>query len=118
MSSKPMRLIYVAGPFSAPTQFEVDANIRRAEELGLEVARLGASPVIPHANTRSLHLQVPQVFMLEATLELMRRCDALVLVEGWQDSQGTRDEMCEAHFLGLPVFYTLFGLKSWLEGLK
>jgi nucleoside 2-deoxyribosyltransferase len=113
-----MRLIYIAGPFRSANDNGVEANIRRAEALGLEVAKLGASPVIPHANTRSLHHHVPESFMLEATLELMRRCDALVLVEGWQDSQGTRDEMCEAHFLGLPVFYTLFGLKNWLEGLK
>jgi hypothetical protein len=113
-----VKIVYVAGRFRAANDFEVEANIRRAEALGLEVAKLGASPVIPHANTRSLHNHIGEAFMLEATLELMRRCDALVLVEGWQDSQGTRDEMCEAHFLGLPVFYTLFGLKNWLEGLK
>lgn len=113
-----MRCIYVAGKFRGATQFEVDQNIQRAEALGLEVAKLGASPVIPHANTRSLHTHMPESFMLEATLELMRRCDALILVEGWQDSQGTRDEMCEASFLGIPVFHTLFGLKNWLEGVK
>lgn len=113
-----MRLVYVAGPFRSLTPEGVEDNIRRAEAIGLEVARLGASPVIPHANTRSLHNHIDEGFMLEATLELMRRCDALVLVEGWSESQGTRDEMCEAHFLGLPVFHSLFGLKNWLEGLK
>lgn len=113
-----MKLVYVAGPFRAPTPEGVFGNILRAEAVGYEVAKLGASPVIPHANTRSLHSHIDEAFMLEATLELMRRCDALVLVEGWQESQGTRDEMCEAHFLGLPVFYTLLGLKNWLEGLK
>lgn len=113
-----MKLVYIAGPFRAANDNGVEANIGRAEALGLEVAKLGASPVIPHANTRSLHHHIDEDFMLAATLELMRRCDALVLVEGWQGSQGTRDEMCEAHFLGLPVFYTLFGLKNWLEGLK
>ncbi len=113
-----MKAVYVAGPFRAANDFEVGANIRRAEEIGLEVAKLGASPVIPHANTRSLHHHMPEPFMLEATLELMRRCDALILVEGWRESAGTRDEMQEAHWLGIPVFYTLFGLKNWLENVK
>lgn len=113
-----MRAVYCAGPFRAATDEQREANIRRAEEMGLEVAKLGASPVIPHANTRHLHSHVPEAFMLEATLELMRRCDAVILCEGWQESAGTRDEVCEAHWLGLPVFYTLFGLKSWLEAAK
>jgi nucleoside 2-deoxyribosyltransferase len=113
-----MRTIYVAGPFKADTDEGVEFNIARAEALGKEVGKLGASPVIPHANTRSFHKEFPEEFMLEATLELMRRCDAVVLTEGWQESSGTRDEICEANWLGIPVFYTLFGLKSWLEGLK
>lgn len=113
-----MRLVYVAGKFRSPTDEGREANIRRAEAMGLEVAKLGASPVIPHANTRHLHSHVPEEFMLEATLELMRRCDAVILTEGWRESAGTRDEICEAHWLGIPVFYTLFGLKSWLEDTK
>jgi len=113
-----MKVVYVAGPFRAANDFEVDVNIRRAEEVGLEAAKLGCSVVIPHANTRNFHHHMPEPVMLDATLELMRRCDALILVEGWQDSQGTRDEMCEASFLGIPVFHTLFGLKNWLEGTK
>jgi nucleoside 2-deoxyribosyltransferase len=113
-----VRCVYVAGRFRADTDEGVEANIARAEALGLEVAKLGASPVIPHANTRSLHHHIDEKWMLEATLELMRRCDAVVLTEGWQESSGTRDEICEANWLGIPVFYTLFGLKSWLEGLK
>lgn len=113
-----MKVCYVAGKFRGATDAEVEANIRAAEALGLEVAKLGASTVIPHANTHSFHKLIPEDFMLAATLELMRRCDALILVEGWQESAGTRDEMCEAHFLGLPVFYTLAGLKNWLENCK
>lgn len=113
-----MRAVYCAGPFRAATDEQREANIRRAEAMGLEVAKLGASPVIPHANTRSLHNAMTDEFMLAATLELMKRCDAVILCEGWQESAGTRDEICEAHWLGLPVFYSLFGLKNWLGGTK
>lgn len=118
MNTKSMPAVYVAGPFKAATNELIEANIRRAEAMGLEVAKLGATPLIPHANTRAFHTVIDEAFMLEATKELMRRCDAVILCEGWQESAGTRDEMCEAHWLGLPVFYSLFGLKNWLEGTK
>src|SRR5687767_6886277 len=44
-------LVYVAGSFSAPTRAGVEANIHAAALRGLEVAKLGACPMIPHCNT-------------------------------------------------------------------
>ena len=43
-----MKLIYIAGPFTAPTHWQVAQNIRAAEAAGREVALLGHMPVIPH----------------------------------------------------------------------
>jgi hypothetical protein len=42
--------------------------------------------------------------MLAGTLELMRRCDAVILVHNWRDSAGSRAEVDEAKRLGIPVF--------------
>lgn len=46
-----MKLIYVAGPYTAPTRDGVEANIAAAERVGIVIAKLGGMPVIPHANT-------------------------------------------------------------------
>ena len=43
-------------------------------------------------------------FWLDGTLELMRRCDAVVLVDGWQHSSGARGEIEEARKLGIKVY--------------
>jgi hypothetical protein len=53
----PRTLVYVAGPFSGKgatreeQRADTELKIKRAEALGLKVARLGAYPVIPHCNT-------------------------------------------------------------------
>lgn len=111
-----MKLIYVAGPFSGPTRHDVQANIRRAELLGLEVARLGACPWIPHANTQLPafeHVQ-PYEFWIRATLEQLRRCDAAIFLPDWQRSSGARGEHEDALKRGQPVFYTIEELRAWL----
>jgi nucleoside 2-deoxyribosyltransferase len=97
-------LIYIAGPFRAPTQWGIAENVRNAERVGLEVARAGAYPIIPHANTQHFNGEGSDQLWLSGTLELMRRCDAVVVIDGWERSTGTRAEMKEAYALGLPVF--------------
>jgi len=39
-----LKIVYVAGRFNADTHWEVEQNVRRAEALAVEVARLGAHP--------------------------------------------------------------------------
>ncbi len=110
-------LVYVAGPFSGKTRADVEANIRRAEQLGLGVARLGAVPWIPHANTQLPefeHVQ-PYQFWIAATLEQLRRCDAIIMTEDWQISSGARGEHADAIARGQPVFYSLAALGEWLQ---
>lgn len=114
-----MKVVYIAGPFRAPTRWEVVGNIRRAEEVALQVASLGAMPLCPHTNTANFDGALTDGFLLEGTLELMRRCDAVILVSGWRASAGTKGEIAEARRLQLPVFYDGFaglrGLGAWLQ---
>lgn len=100
-----MRLVYVAGPFRAETAWGIKCNIHRAEVVGAEVADAGFMPVIPHANTAHFHGLGTDEFWLDGTLEIMRRCDAVVLVPGWEGSSGTRAEIEEANRLGIPVVH-------------
>lgn len=109
-----MKLVYVAGKFRGPTAWDIEQNIRRAELVGMEVARLGAAPLIPHANTRFFHGTLTDEFWLAATIVMLDRCDAVMLVPQWQDSKGTLAEVERAKQRGLPVFEGLYDLKVWL----
>ena len=67
-----MKVIYIAGPFRGDTSWQIECNVRDAEALGLEVARAGAMPLIPHANTRFFDGELTDDFWLRGTLALLR----------------------------------------------
>jgi nucleoside 2-deoxyribosyltransferase len=103
-----MKVVYVAGPFTGPTPWHVEQNVRRAELVGRCVAEAGASPLMPHANTRFFTgIQTPQ-FWYDATIALLAKSDGLVLIPGYRKSQGTLVELAWARQNGLPVFTAAF----------
>ena len=114
-----MNLIYVAGRYRAPTREGVNLNIQAATMVGLMAAEKGWYPVIPHTNTMHFeHLaDKHDEFYLDGTLELMRRCDAVVMVPGWKKSSGAIGEVNEAKRLNMDIFFVADDLpvvKAWL----
>ena len=109
-----MKVIYVAGPLVAADHWEIRHNINEAAALGLEVARLGHCPVIPHTNTGAVFLgTLTPEFWYEATLELLRRCDAIILTPYWPKAKGAIAERDEACRRKMPIFYNLDELRRW-----
>jgi hypothetical protein len=115
-----MKLVYVAGRFSAPDREGVEANIRAAALVGLEVAKVGGFPLIPHCNTAHPDFErvQPYRFWIDATMAMLCTCEALILVAGWETSSGARGEVAAAQERGMPVFQPgdYEGLAWWLRG--
>ncbi|MCP4967400.1 MAG: DUF4406 domain-containing protein [bacterium] len=109
-----MKVVYIAGPFRGPTAWDVERNIRRAEELAFEVANLGAMPLCPHTNTRFFDGTLTGDFWLRGTMELLRRCDAMILTPDGENSAGASAERVEAELIRMPVFYNVLRLEAWL----
>lgn len=109
-----MFLVYVAGPFRAKNGWEIKKNVLRAEELALEVWRLGMVAHCPHKNTENFQGVLPDDVWLTGDLEILHRCDAVLLVPGWELSEGTRIEIQEARKWGLPVCTSIEELKEKL----
>lgn len=103
--SNRIKLVFVAGPYNAPTHWGIECNIRHAMELGARVVQCGGYPVIPHANTAHFGGLAPEQFYYDGTLEQLRRCDAILLAENWDESVGARRECQTAVELGMPAFY-------------
>jgi len=99
-----MLVVYIAGPFRGSNAWEIECNIRRAETLGLEVWRVGAAVICPHANTRFFQGAAPDSVWLEGTLAILRKCDVVLLTKDWKRSEGARKEKIEAESLGIPIF--------------
>lgn len=104
MPPQSIPIAYVAGPYRGDTSWAIECNIHAAKRVGVALAKLGIMPVIPHANTSHFDGVMSDKFWLVGTLELMRRCDLVVLVDGWERSSGAREEVKEARRLGIPVY--------------
>lgn len=118
-----MKVIYIAGPFRAPNMWLIAENVRAAERWAFEVAKRGFAPLCPHTNTAHFHSALPDSFFLEATAELLRRCDGAVFIPGWLSSMGCQDEkrICTARNIPVCDLDGVFvdgpnaALERWLE---
>ena len=113
-----MRVGYIAGPFREISAWAVAENVRRAERVALDVWRAGAAALCPHTNTAHFDGAAPDSIWLEGDLEMLRRCDFVVMVEGWEGSMGAQAERLEAFRRGIPVFYGVETATQWLETLN
>ncbi len=109
-----MKLVYVAGPFRGPNAWEIEQNIRRAESLAIKVWRLGVAVICPHTNARFFQGAADDKIWLEGDLEMLRRCDVVMLTPDWRRSSGAKAEVREAIKYGIPVFEDIWSLKAWI----
>ena len=99
----PLPLIYIAGPFRGPTPLAVRRNVEAARDLGLRVAEAGGYPVIPHTMTSEFDKLLTDEFWLQGTMEMLRRCDGIVLSPTWESSSGARAEHDAAREMHMPL---------------
>ena len=108
-----MKVIYIAGKVRASNHWEQEQNIRRAEALALDTWLAGFAALCPHCNTRNFQGAGPDGLWLQGDIEMMKRCDAVLTVENWVDSEGAKIEVEVAHTNNIPVFHSLEELKNW-----
>lgn len=99
-------VIYVAGPYSAASAKQISENVRRAELVGQEIMRRGHVALCPHTMTHDWDIGTGLEYQdfLRCDLELLRRCDAICMVEGWEMSKGSVGEWRDAQQCGLRMF--------------
>jgi hypothetical protein len=98
-----MKLIYLAAPFRAKNSWEVEQNIRRVEEWAMIIAQHEQVPIIPHSMYRYFNGTMTDEFWLDATLTLLKNCDAAIFIEGWKNSKGSCGEDKLAYKLNMPT---------------
>jgi hypothetical protein len=82
------------------------------------VRKLGCAVSIPcndfvHGLVAGSHEYVDY---FENNLEILKRCDAIALVPGWETSEGTRKEILEARKNNIPVLYDFDEINDFLKG--
>lgn len=113
-----MKLIYIAGPYTAKTAAEVHANIQDARRVADAVNRTpGCFAVTPHFLGSGIEDSLPPQGWYDGTMEVMLRCDAVVKTSCWQMSVGAVAEVVKAEEHNIPVFHeaNLDQLATWAD---
>lgn len=111
---KEMKMVYVAGPYRADNSWELEANIRAAETISFQVFSLGAVAICPHTISRYMAGTLNDDFWLEATMNMLSRCDAMIVAKGWEKSAGTLGEIGYAIENNISIFYNLKDFINWV----
>lgn len=114
---KRITVVYVAGPYRSPTAWGVRQNIESAARVAAQVWEMGLVALCPHLNSAHMEGVASDEAFLAGTMELLRRCDVVVMAPGWSSSTGAIAERMEAGDLGLQVFDTVDELRKYVSGL-
>lgn len=102
-----MKVVYTAGPIRSKNgPWGVHLNVQQAREIAKELWDEGFAVVCPQTNTEHMdsagHSNVEM--FLRGDKEIITRCDAVIMLPGWEESDGARKEFAFAHDIGKPVY--------------
>ncbi len=102
-----MKVIYVAGKYTADTEWGIWNNIEHASGAARKLWLDGWAVICPHKNTAFFggKDEAHRDIWLAGDLELLRRCDAIYMLGGWENSEGAKAELKLAEKLGLEIIY-------------
>ena len=116
-----MQRIYIAGAYSADNVITILDNIREGMRLATKVLLLRYSPFCPWLDFHfQLMLRGDEKLTVEDyytySIAWLEVSDAMLLVPGWQNSKGTKDEMEIAYKMDIPILYDIIELINLKSG--
>jgi hypothetical protein len=106
-----MKIIYTAGPYSGKDSLDIQQNIINASRVAIECWRRGWAVICPHKNTSGYETfeggNINWGTWLKGDLEIISRCDAIVMIQGWEKSKGARMELDFANKKGIRVYQSI-----------
>ena len=94
--------MYIAGPYSG----DVGMNMYKAWLAGRVIVQKGYIPVIPHTMTGEMHDLLTPDDWYQITLELLKLCDAIYMLRGWECTQGAVEEHdYAANTMRIPIYF-------------
>lgn len=108
-----MITVYAAGPYTGKTPEEIEANVKRALDVGDALEDAGLCAFIPHlSHWRHAHKPRDYEHWMAVDFEWVKRCDALLRMEG--ASSGADREVVFANENGIPVFNSVEEVLRWV----
>jgi hypothetical protein len=107
-----MKLVYIAGPYTAPTEEGIKENVIRAKNLSKQIWEKGYNVICPHLNYQFLEGE-PYDEIMGGCLSLMVKSDIVYMTDGWCASHGANIERLVAINKNIPVVNNLTELARW-----
>ena len=115
-----LKRIYCAGPYSANNVIDVLKNIGRGEKACAELFAMGYAVFCPWHDKSYVTDNPDGEFTVQQfydfSMAWLEVSDAVLVLPGWETSQGTIAEIAHAVELNIPVFYSLEDLRNCREG--
>ena len=100
-----MKVAYIAGPYRGNTVNDISENIARARAVALKYWGKGYAVFCPHMNTAFMDGAHDDKIWIEGGLEIISRCDVIVMMKDWTKSTGSVEELLHAEACGIEVMY-------------
>lgn len=107
-----MKTIYVSGPYSAPTYCQIRKNVHAAAKVGASCIEKGWAALVPHCNSHAIAKHIERAWgdWILMDLALIDKCDAILMMSNWIESEGAKREHSYALSKNIPVFYECMGI--------
>lgn len=111
-----MKVVYLASPYSADTDWHKYNNIQNAHLSAKYVWQNGMACISPVSNSAWMGGEIKEKTFLDGDIEILKRCDAIFMSGDWRHSKGCLGEMEYAADNCIPIFTTLNELVRWANG--
>jgi len=90
------KILYIIGPYRSDSENGVLHNIMNAYRAMESCWKAGIIPICPHTNSMFTGGLIPDEEILRGYRKVVSRCDGVILLEGYRESNGSMDELQEA----------------------
>ncbi|KKN62176.1 hypothetical protein LCGC14_0514550 [marine sediment metagenome] len=99
-----MRVIYIAGKYRDTTSIDKLNNINHHTRVAYKLLLEGWAVFSPIMNTAHFD-DLSQEIIMSNDLEILSRCDAIYVLNNWEDSRGAKMELAVARKLKMEIYY-------------
>lgn len=111
-----MKVIYVAGKYSGVCEYDVKCNIAVAETAAVAIWKTRkAAAICPHMNTSHWGGLLTHQEFIDGDEAILERCDAVLFLDGWEQSAGAKLEYEHAYAKNIRRFFCINELIHWIE---
>lgn len=113
--------VYTIGPYTAPTDEQIQHNIEVAREAMVQLLAEGFAVLCPHTLTAGLEKEPRLTYehFMSNDFEWLGLCDRALLLPGWENSNGSKLEVDFCKAQGIPMFHSIPELVAGVwEGVR